>query len=162
MCIVTAIQPSLTTSYSWSPAVNDNPLAVPSNPDSPILGGSDSPLRRAIEAGPSAQGLHPTEEKYPEQCAAFKAITSGMYRVHLDKNADYSPYNINATGEIGVITRIWDKVARLMSLSGFDIGTGEYKKPETAPLNESIEDTLLDLANYAIIAKIHREGKWGK
>lgn len=48
-----------------------------------------------------------------------------------------------------------------MNLMGFDIGTGEFTNPKD-PKNESIDDTLLDLANYAIITMILRKGKWGK
>lgn len=105
--------------------------------------------------------LHPTEKRFPEQCAEFKRITERMYQLHLDKNADYSPYNVLATGNVGVITRLWDKMARLMSLTGFDIGTGKLN-PSKEPKNESVEDSLFDMANYAIIAQILRKGKWGK
>lgn len=105
--------------------------------------------------------MHQTERKFPEQCKRFKEITDGLYALHLSKNSDYSPYNILATGGVGSLTRIWDKTARLMSLGGFDIGTGEYRGAREAS-NESVEDTLRDLANYAIIELVRREGKWGK
>lgn len=74
-----------------------------------------------------------------------------------------SPANILGTGEVGLITRIWDKVARLMNLSGFDlrVETSVYKQPK-APKNESVEDTLLDLSVYALIGLLLRWGKWGK
>lgn len=104
---------------------------------------------------------HITEVRFPEQCAEFKSILDGMYRVHLDKNADYSPMNILATGMVGLMTRIWDKVARLMNLTGFNIQEGTYGETKE-PKNESVEDSLLDLANYAVIALILRRGKWGK
>lgn len=104
---------------------------------------------------------HPIEVKSPEQCKEFRRIIEEMYQVMLQKNQDYSPMNILGTGTVGVTTRIWDKVARLMNLSGFDIRTGEYTEPKEAK-NESIDDTLLDLANYAIIALLVRKGKWGK
>ena len=112
---------------------------------------SDQPTKQA----------HITEAKCPEQVAEFRKIVDEMYYVHLQKNADYSPYNINGTGAVGLATRLWDKAARFMSLSGFDIGTGEYTAEKEAK-NESIEDTLIDMANYAIIALIHRRNKWGK
>jgi hypothetical protein len=105
--------------------------------------------------------LHRTEAKSPEQCKEFRAIIEKMYATHLDKNADYSPMNILGTGMIGLVTRIWDKVARLVSLHGFDIRDGSLSQVRT-PKNESVDDTLLDLANYAIIAMIFRRGKWGK
>lgn len=105
--------------------------------------------------------LHPTEQKCPEQCEEFRKIIETMYQLHLQKNADYSPHNVLATGFLGLVTRVWDKTARLMNLTGFDIGSGKYLGPKTAT-NESLEDTLLDLANYAIIGLILRRGKWGK
>lgn len=113
-------------------------------------------------AKPAQEGpKHVTEQKSPEQCAEFRAIIEKMYSIHLDKNADYSKYNMLATGEIGGVTRLWDKMARIMSLTGFDIGTGRLEAPKE-PKNESFEDTLLDMANYAIILLIMRRGKWGK
>ena len=107
------------------------------------------------------QELHETEIRCPEQCAEFRKILGNLYQVHLEKNADYSPYNMLATGEIGVITRLWDKMARLMNLIGFDIATGKYSGRKDAK-NESIEDTYLDLCNYGIIATLMSRGVWGK
>lgn len=106
---------------------------------------------------------HPTEIKLPHQAEGFREIIERMYRVHLDKNADYSPANILGTGEIGLVTRVWDKVARLMSLHGFDVTVvfnGLNPPPE--PKNESIDDNLMDLAVYAIIWMLYRKGVWGK
>lgn len=105
--------------------------------------------------------LHPTELRCPNQCGAFREIIDKMYRTHLEKNQDYSPANIRAMGELGLSTRVWDKVARLLNLMGFDIERGTYSSKKE-PKNESIDDTLLDLANYAIIWQIYRQNKWGK
>ena len=105
--------------------------------------------------------LHPTEQKYPEQCKMFKEITDNMYKLHLDKNFDYSPSNMLATGMDGAVVRLWDKIARIMNLCGFDILTGtrtEVKEPK----NESLLDSFFDAANYSIIALILKAGKWGK
>ena len=104
---------------------------------------------------------HPTEIRCPEQCLEFRRILEEMYRTHLDKNQDYSPYNIGATGEVGLTTRLWDKMARLMSLMGFNIHTGAYTGAQAAK-GESVDDTLVDLGVYSIIHRIYRAGKWGK
>lgn len=109
------------------------------------------------------QRIHPVEQRCPGQVEAFIKTIMRMYRVHLQKNMDYSPANILGTGEVGSIVRLWDKMARLMNLLGFQI---EIAKPATytqpaEPNFESIDDTLLDLANYAVIAKLLRENKWG-
>jgi nucleoside 2-deoxyribosyltransferase len=107
--------------------------------------------------------LHATEKERPLQVSAFIEMLMKMYRVHLSKNADYSPANILATGEIGVIVRLWDKIARLLNLTGFkvEIAASGYVAPKQA-LHESIDDTLLDAANYAVIAKLLRDGLWGR
>jgi hypothetical protein len=99
--------------------------------------------------------------KYPSQFFTMRMLQSAMYFLHVDKNKDYSPSNIMGTGQAGIATRLWDKCARYMNLIGFDIKTGEYTA-EKQPKNESILDTLIDMANYALIGIIHRFGKWGK
>lgn len=59
------------------------------------------------------------------------------------KQLDYGPDNIRDGGMAGVTVRMADKLARLKTLT----------KPGvvTTPIHESVEDTLLDLANYANI-----------
>jgi hypothetical protein len=111
----------------------------------------------------SAPSLHPTEVKSPVQAQAFIETVMKMYRVHLDKNNDYSPANILGTGEVGCAVRLWDKIARLLNLTGFELTVTEAKfnQPKEAK-NESIDDTYLDAANYAIIGQLLREGRWGK
>lgn len=115
----------------------------------------------AAIADPAHQ--HITEMTRPIQTRAFRELLDKMYQVHLDKNADYSPANILGTGEIGLATRVWDKVSRLMNLIGYriEIASTEYVAP-MEPKNESIEDNVMDLAVYAIIWKLLRDGKWGK
>lgn len=117
-----------------------------------------------IYVAPDYPELHPTEVRCPEQVKTFREEAGRLYRTHLDKNADYSPANIMATGEIGLVTRLWDKIARLMNLYGFrfviqDAGTLSAAR---SPKNESIDDTIQDAAVYSIIFKLVRKGKWGK
>lgn len=66
------------------------------------------------------------------------------------KQADYGPSNISALGEKGVFVRVWDKVQRLKRLV--------YDGNE--PSNESILDSWLDLAIYALMAILVRNKKW--
>lgn len=112
---------------------------------------------------PDAPELHLTEVRCPEQARAFSEIVGRMYRVHLDKNADYSPANILLTGNIGAAVRIWDKTARILNLLGFDlkVDVGTFSNPRT-PKNESLLDAFMDLAVYAIIGWLLLIGKWGK
>lgn len=121
-------------------------------------------LGMPVYYAPDLPPLHTTELNSPVQCKAFLEQVGIMYRTHLSKNADYSPANILATGEVGLVTRLWDKTARLMNLTGikFQSIIHEGVQPPQKPNNESINDTYSDLAVYAIIGKLLRLGKWGK
>lgn len=69
------------------------------------------------------------------------------------KNRDYSGDtgdNISATGMVGMATRIMDKASRFNNL----INT------KGAINFESVKDTLDDLMNYALIARLLEEGSW--
>lgn len=104
-----------------------------------------------------------TEQRCPQQCEAFLSTVMNMYRVHLRKNADYSPANILGTGEIGLTTRVWDKMARIMHLTGFQLDLrGSRFDHSRTPKNESLTDSWMDMAVYAVIWLIHATGKWGK
>lgn len=107
--------------------------------------------------------LHTTEVRSPEQCRTFAEITGQMYRTHLSKNSDYSPMNILMTGEVGLVTRLWDKISRLLSLTGFraKIEQGTFDAPRV-PKNEAIDDTYMDLSVYGVIGLLLRRGKWGR
>jgi nucleoside 2-deoxyribosyltransferase len=107
--------------------------------------------------------LHVTEKERPKQVVAFMEVLMLMYRIHLAKNADYSPANILGTGENGVVVRLWDKIARLLNLSGHKIEiSGHRFEPPSTPNCESIEDTYFDAANYSVIGLLVRRGLWGK
>ena len=54
---------------------------------------------------------------------------------------DYGKDNILGFGEQGLVVRLWDKINRLKNL----IWNNQR------PKNESVEDTLNDIAGYAII-----------
>lgn len=101
------------------------------------------------------------EPKFPEQFEEYKLILEEIYNMHKKKSQDYSAWNVKGVGETGVAVRIWDKTARLMNLLGWDIATGNLNKPQN-PHNESLDDTLFDLAAYAVIMIVLRRGKWGK
>lgn len=75
-------------------------------------------------------------------------------QVLVSKHRDYGSRNILDCGEVGIIVRMNDKLARLKNLYGITDGT--FKKKDIS--NESIEDSLLDLANYASIAIMVRRG----
>jgi hypothetical protein len=82
-----------------------------------------------------------------------KAITVELLTILYKKHEDYGPMNIaGAPGGAmnGLRVRMYDKLARLNNLGE----TGD------TPNYESIEDTLIDLANYAIIGLLVQRGQW--
>ena len=73
----------------------------------------------------------------------------------LKKHKDYGPLNIaHAPGGAmnGLMVRMHDKMERLKHLT--------YQVPDQKPHYESIEDTLIDLANYAIIGLLVQRRQW--
>jgi hypothetical protein len=73
--------------------------------------------------------------------------------VLLTKHKDYGPKNIAESpgGPLnGLRVRMWDKFARINHL----IDTG------ATPENESLKDSFLDMANYAIIAMLVLDDEW--
>ena len=82
-----------------------------------------------------------------------KTITLQLLTILYGKHQDYGPLNISGApgGAMnGLRVRMYDKLARLNNL----VDTGD------TPNYESIEDTLIDLANYAIIGLLVQRGQW--
>lgn len=89
----------------------------------------------------------------------FHKLIVQMKDIHDRKNADYGngkqlgnfmecvEFGVDAFR--GVLVRLSDKYSRIKSLANRDNMEGEVK-------DESIEDTLLDLANYALLAIVIR------
>ena len=104
------------------------------------------------------------EVRYPKTSKEFKKIQREQYELFAKKQLDYGPANIGMgkskvkTDEdvrlslIGLGTRLNDKLSRLLNL------TMNNKEPK----NESIDDTLIDIANYAVMGLIVRSKLWGK
>jgi hypothetical protein len=78
-------------------------------------------------------------------------IAQSLTELYIRKNKDYGDsvgQGYKELGPITILTRMMDKMNRLKSL----IRNGEGN----AQVDESIDDTLHDLANYAIIFMIER------
>ena len=73
----------------------------------------------------------------------------------IKKQADYGPHNIGRApgGALnGLIVRIHDKISRIIHLTSNEVD----------PQNESLRDSYVDLANYALIALMVLDGTWPK
>ena len=79
---------------------------------------------------------------------SFEGITSEMLETYTKKNSDYGgsfDKSMNEFGLISAVIRMSDKIERLKSLVKQDAKVKE----------ESIEDTLYDLASYAVMTLIN-------
>jgi hypothetical protein len=80
-------------------------------------------------------------------------ILNELRSIMMKKQADYGHLNIAlAPGGAmnGLRVRMYDKLARLNNLAD----------KAATPNFESVEDTLIDLANYAIIGLLVQRGQW--
>lgn len=80
----------------------------------------------------------------PEEAAQFKEVVNGMISTYVRKNHDYSnsfDKSLDKFGLVASVVRIGDKMNRIESLA----------QKKAMVQDESIRDTLLDMANYAIM-----------
>lgn len=94
--------------------------------------------------------LSPLSTKKNTKVDDFEEITNEMLELYKAKNSDYGDSfgeTYEKLGLISAVTRITDKVNRLQSLC-----TKEQKIND-----ESIRDTLIDLADYSIMTIIEME-----
>jgi len=91
----------------------------------------------------------------------FYELLESMADTHERKNQDYSPgadpfKNFRASEEIGIPAwigawiRLQDKVSRCTSLIRQYAQNGEI---QPAVVSEKLDDTLIDLANYALLVR---------
>jgi len=80
-----------------------------------------------------------------------KDLCDEMHRLYLNKNADYgsSFQKVRAKIPNAILVRLNDKLNRLESLMGKD-------EEERKVKSESIDDTLMDIANYALLELVER------
>ena len=111
------------------------------------------------------------EERYPECTNELLDNFDKAYSLWCRKQHDYGDSNIrlgldlsssssecsqnNRLAQLGVVIRMNDKISRLTNL---------YKKDKinSSAVLESIEDTCIDLMNYANMLMALKKGKWGK
>lgn len=89
---------------------------------------------------------------YDEEVELFERIVNDMCDTFKKKRVDYGPSTTdtwNLYGPVSMMTRLRDKINRLDNLL--------VHKRQPCVNDESIMDTLHDLANYAIITCIELE-----
>ena len=111
------------------------------------------------------------EKQYPECTNELLDNFDKAYSLWCRKQHDYGDSNIrlgldlsssssecpqnNRLAQLGIVIRMNDKISRLTNL---------YKKDKinSSAVLESIEDTCIDLMNYANMLMVLKKGKWGK
>ena len=73
-----------------------------------------------------------------------------MVNLLVSKQSDYGHGNIRAFGLFGVLVRLSDKLERFKNLS--------MRKAD--PQNETVQDTLLDIVGYCVIARMLNDGSF--
>lgn len=89
-----------------------------------------------------------SQNQYLDQ--AFDQELKQLLEIFIKKHKDYGKDNILDNGELGIIFRINDKLRRVQNLISKNDG----------PMNESIEDNWRDIAVYAIIALLLKDGRF--
>ena len=103
------------------------------------------------------------EENLPKTSKTFQDIQFNQWQLFCKKQKDYGPGNISVgtnleTDEevklalMGLWFKMNDKIQRLKQL------VIHNQEPE----NESLMDSFMDLANYALIAQLVKKQVWGK
>lgn len=109
-------------------------------------------LLRGVKEGIRMLGSRP---KLAESVDKFTEITSNMAKTYAAKNHDYGnsfEQSLDKFGLVASVVRLGDKMNRIESLT----------KKEAQVKDESIKDTLLDMANYAIMTVMWMDKKSGE
>lgn len=109
-------------------------------------------LLRGVKEGIRMLGSRP---KLSESVEKFTEITSNMAKTYAAKNHDYGnsfEQSLDKFGLVASVVRLGDKMNRIESLT----------KKEAQVKDESIKDTLLDMANYAIMTVMWMDKKSGE
>jgi hypothetical protein len=94
----------------------------------------------------------------------FAEIYSEAFALLVRKQERYGDSNIQQLGIHGVISRIaYDKIERAKRFLNGKVADGEViLDPLPDGGDESLVDTMLDIANYALITVALQRGKWGR
>lgn len=87
--------------------------------------------------------------------AGMTSVMNEQRQLARKKNNDYAfaVDNIGITGKLGLAVRLFDKVCRILSL---------VSSKKQLVKDESIRDTAIDVANYAVFLVMVLDGKWNK
>lgn len=91
----------------------------------------------------------PAAENIPDHMRELQPILEEVRAVMYERGRKYGPGNIAEFGELGVLVRLSDKLARL-------------KNSKDDFSDESVADTWLDVVGYGLIGLMIQKGLWPK
>jgi hypothetical protein len=93
----------------------------------------------------------------------FQTIFDEAFDLLVERQKKYGPDNIERLGTFGVLSRLaHDKIERVMRAMNGRIENGKViLELPTHYDDDSFEDGLFDIANYALIALAQHRGLWG-
>jgi hypothetical protein len=93
----------------------------------------------------------------------FQMIFGEAFELLIERQKKYGPDNIERLGEYGVLSRLaHDKVERVMRAFNGRIVRGQVLLDDPTDYeDDTYEDGLFDIANYALIAIAKHRGLWG-
>jgi hypothetical protein len=96
--------------------------------------------------------------------ATFADLFQETFDLLVERQRKYGPENISTQGFYGVFTRMAsDKIERLRrSLNGKVVEGRVELDAFVDSSDETVEDALLDIANYALIMLALKRGLWGR
>ena len=112
-------------------------------------GGSQRMRQSWVKLGQLARSLGATSD-YLNFSPVFGEDHGRVLDIVVRKQRDYGHENIARFGRMGLLVRVHDKIARLENL----LGAGRL------PNHESIEDNVLDVIGYSIVAAMWEEGSF--
>ncbi len=112
-------------------------------------------VRKALDDMPSTPVV---KDGLTSLTTAVIPVFVELIRTIEKKQQDYGPNNLIKFDTFGVLVRMNDKWERLLNLT--EEGTRLVGDQAINSNNESVEDTLLDLANYAVIMYVMHKKLW--
>jgi len=105
----------------------------------------------------------PTPDASSTFQAAFGNLFTETFELLVERQRKYGPENVRRLGIFGVFGRLADdKVERIRHALNGRIVHGEVVLDSPTDFDdESFEDALLDIANYALIIVALKRGLWG-
>jgi hypothetical protein len=119
------------------------------------------------DIGPCVPGCGCEDDLYSDPSTfedVFEGIFTEAFDLLVERQRKYGPDNIRQLGTFGVFGRLADdKVERIRRAMNGTITHGRVELEDVEKFaDESFEDALFDIANYALIIIALGRGLWGK